>query len=80
MAFPVSGEAILLPGPDGDKVVGFTTSANFGHTVGKPVVYGYVPVEHLDRTDFAIEVYGERIPATRHTGALHDPTNSRLKS
>ncbi|MEY2753650.1 MAG: Aminomethyltransferase [Actinomycetota bacterium] len=80
MAFPVSGEAILLPGPDGDKVVGFTTSANFGHTVGKPVVYGYVPVEHLDRTDFAIEVYGERIPATRHTAALHDPTNSRMKS
>ena len=80
MAYPVSGEAILLPGTDGDAVVGFTTSANFGHTVGKPVVYGYVPVEHLDRTDFAIEVYGERITATRHTRPLHDPDNTRLKA
>lgn len=80
MAYPVSGEAILLPGPDGDRVVGFTTSANFGHTVGAPIVYGYVPVEHLDRSDFAIEVYGRRIAATRHPRPLHDPTNARLKS
>ena len=40
--YPVSGEAIIL----GDDVVGFTTSANFGHTIGKPIAYGYVPVEH----------------------------------
>ena len=25
-----------------DDVVGFTTTANFGHTVGKPIAYGYV--------------------------------------
>ena len=76
MAYPVSGEAIIV---DGD-VVGFTTSANFGHTVGKPVAYGYLPVHLLDRTDFVIEVYGEPIPAVRHERPLHDPTGTRLRS
>ncbi len=76
MAYPVSGEAIIADG----EVVGFTTSANFGHTIGKPIAYGYLPVEHSDRTDFVIEVYGEPIPATRHDGALYDATNARPKS
>jgi 4-methylaminobutanoate oxidase (formaldehyde-forming) len=76
MAYPVSGEAIIADG----AVVGFTTSANFGHTVGKPIAYGYLPVELAERTDFVIEVYGEPIPATRHDRALYDPDSARLKS
>ena len=76
MAYPVSGEAIIADG----TVVGFTTSANFGHTVGKPIAYGYLPVELADRTDFVIEVYGEPIPAIRHDRALYDPDNARLRS
>jgi len=81
MAYPVSGEAIIaVDGPEKGTVVGFTTSANFGHTVGKPIVYGYLPAELADRIDFVIEVYGEPIPATRHDRALYDPDNERLKS
>jgi heterotetrameric sarcosine oxidase gamma subunit len=76
MAYPVSGEAIIAD----EAVVGFTTSANFGHTIGKPIAYGYLPVELVERTDFVVEVYGEPIPATRHDGALYDPTNARLKA
>ena len=64
----------------GATVVGFTTTANFGDTVGKPIAYGYVPVGHLDRTDWVIEVYGEAIPATRHDGALYDPKGARLRA
>ena len=75
MAYPVGGEAILVDG----NVVGFTTSANFGHTIGKPIAYGYVPSEHAERTDFVIEVYGEAHRAIRHDGPLYDPTNVRLK-
>ena len=75
MAYPVGGEAIIAD----DRVVGFTTSANFGHSVGKPIAYGYVPVALADRTDFIIEVYGEPIRATRHDGPLYDPSNSRLR-
>ncbi len=76
MAYPVSGEAIMLRG----EVVGFTTSANFGHTVGKPVAYGYLPINLASEQGFEIEVYGEAIPAVRHDGALHDPSNARLKA
>jgi 4-methylaminobutanoate oxidase (formaldehyde-forming) len=64
-------------------VVGFTTSANFGHTVGAPIAYGYVPAHLLDTVPddgWVVEVYGEAIPATRHRRALHDPANTRLKS
>jgi len=74
-AYPVGGEAILVDG----NVVGFTTSANYGHTIGKPIAYGYVPIEHATRTDFVIEVYGYGHRATRHDGPLYDPTNARLK-
>ncbi|MBI4933969.1 MAG: FAD-dependent oxidoreductase [Actinobacteria bacterium] len=76
MAYPVSGEAIIADG----QVVGFTTSANFGHTVGKPVAYGYLPVGLLDRTEFTIEVYGEAIPAIRHDRPLYDPTSAKLRA
>ncbi len=76
MAYPVSGEAIIADG----AVVGFTTSANFGHTIGKPIAYGYLPVALADRTNFIIEVYGEPVPAIRHDHPLYDPDNLRLKA
>ena len=78
MAYPVSGEAIIRDG----EVVGFTTSANFGHTVGKPIAYGYLPTALCDgaRDDFVIVVYGEPISAVRQRGALYDPTGERLRS
>jgi 4-methylaminobutanoate oxidase (formaldehyde-forming) len=79
MAYPVSGEPIIVDG----GVVGFTTSANFGHTIGKPIAYGYLPIEHATATEpdaFVIEVYGEAIPAMRHDGPLYDPKNARLKA
>ena len=70
------GEAILR----GGKVLGRTTSGNFGHTVGKPIVYGYLPVAELAHSDFEIEAFGERVPATRHDGPLYDPKMERLKA
>ena len=75
MAYPVSGEAIIVD----DVVVGFTTSATFGHTVGKPIAYGYIPAELTERDDFVIEVYGEAVPARRHDRPLYDPDNVRLR-
>ena len=76
MAYPVGGEAILSDG----EVVGFTTSANFGHIIGKPIAYGFLPISLVDRVDFEIEVYGDAIAARRHRGALYDPTNAKLKA
>ncbi len=75
MAYPVGSEAIIADG----EVVGFTTTANFGPTVGKPIAYGYLPIELCQRSDFTIEVYGEAHPATRHDGPLYDPKGERLR-
>ncbi len=72
----VGGECILRDG----KVLGVTTSANFGHTIGKPIAYGYIPIEETAHRDFTIEVFGEPIAATRHDGPLYDPRNERLKA
>jgi 4-methylaminobutanoate oxidase (formaldehyde-forming) len=69
------GEAIMRAG----RVLGVATSGNFGHTIGKPILYGYLPVEEAGHRDFEIEAYGEVFPATRHDGPLHDPHMKRLK-
>mgnify|MGYP002629168792 CR=1 FL=1 len=70
------GETILRNG----EVLDVTTSANFGHTIGKPIVFGYLPLEECAHTDFEIEAFGETYPAIRHDGPLYDATNERLKS
>jgi sarcosine dehydrogenase len=76
MAYPVGGEAIIAD----DRVVGFSTTANFGHTVGKPVLCGYLPADLLDRTEFTIEVYGQPVRATRHDNPLYDPKGEKLRA
>ncbi|MFQ5806453.1 MAG: FAD-dependent oxidoreductase, partial [Phycisphaerae bacterium] len=70
------GEAILRNG----KVLGVTTSGNFGYTIGKPIVYGYVPIEEAEETDFQIEAFCEIVPAVRHDRPLYDPDRTRILS
>lgn len=72
---PVNGgEAILHDG----KVLGVTTSADYGHTVGAPIVCGYVPAEEAHHERYEIEVYGEAVPATRAARPLYDPERLRI--
>lgn len=70
------GETILADG----TVVSLVSSAGFGHTVGKTIAYGYLPVDLLTRTGFELEAFGERYPVSRVDGPLYDPENKRLKS
>ena len=72
----IGGECILRDG----KVLGVATSANFGHTVGKSIAYGYIPIEEAAYRDFTIEVFGEPVAAIRHDVPLYDPGNARLKT
>ena len=74
---PVTGgETILHRG----KTVAPCSSAGFGHTVGKTILYGYLPADLTGETEFELEVFGERHPITRAPGPLYDPENVRLKS
>ena len=62
------------------RVVGTTSSANWGHSVGKMIAFGYLPVELAGERDFEIEAYGERYAVERVDGPLYDPRNERLKA
>ena len=42
-------EAVVMgkePIVDGDGVLGYVTSANYGHSIGRGIVYGYLPTEY----------------------------------
>lgn len=62
------------------KVIGITTSGGYGYTVGKTIVYSYIPSEDATYTQgYEIEVYMEVFPITRHEKrALYDPERKRI--
>jgi glycine cleavage system T protein len=66
--------------PAGERVLGYVTSANYGYSVGKSIVYGYLPAEHASIGD-RVKVYffGELHGATVTGEPLYDPENARLK-
>ncbi len=68
------GEAIYADG----KVVGQTTSGNFGYTVGASIVIGYVPVEYTEGFQYEVESFTERSPATLVKGSAYDPKRARI--
>jgi len=68
------GEAIFCA----DKVVAQTTSGNFGYSTGKSLVLGYLPVDLLDQSDFTVEAFGERSPASIVKGATYDPKREKI--
>ena len=36
---------------DGRRVLGYATSANYGHSIGRGIVYGYLPTSHAAAWD-----------------------------
>jgi glycine cleavage system aminomethyltransferase T len=61
-------------------VVGVTTSAGYGHTIGKNICYGYLPVDKVDVTsDFEIESYSEVHAAKlQPSRVLYDPERKKI--
>jgi glycine cleavage system aminomethyltransferase T/glycine/D-amino acid oxidase-like deaminating enzyme len=65
---------------EGD-VVAYVTSAAYGYSVGRGIVYGYLPVELASEgTPVEIEYFGERHAATVAADPLVDPKGERLKA
>ncbi len=65
---------------NGDKVLGYVTSANFGYTVGKSIAYGYVPIEYADEgTKVKIYFFGELHEATVTKEPMYDAEMEKLK-
>jgi len=73
----IGGETILA---DGGEVVGTTTSAGYGYTVGKTLAFGYLPAALSKDAALMIEAYGKSYAAARGPRSLYDPKGERLRS
>ncbi len=64
----------------GGRVVSYVTSANYGYSIGRGIVYGYLPVDlAVEGTSIEVEYLGERLAATVAADPLFDPKGERLK-
>ena len=61
------------------RPAGYVTSAAFGHTVGRPIAYAWLPASATVGTGVEIEYFGTRIPATVAAEPLVDPGMTRLR-
>ena len=77
------GQVVMGKEPvlDGDRSVGYVTSANYGYTVGQSIAYAYLPLALAEEgAKVDIEYFGKRYPATVVREPLFDPNMERLKS
>jgi sarcosine dehydrogenase len=68
------GEAIRRDG----KVLGVTSSAGWGHTIGKAIALGYVPADEAGHDDYEVEAFTRRHAARRIAGAAVDPQRAKI--
>ena len=66
---------------DGDTAIGYVTSADYGYSVGKFLLYGYLPVEYAEEGKQVQIRYFDRVfRATVAADPIFDPEMTRLKS
>ena len=75
-AVVVGKEPIAL----GDRIIGYATSANYGHSIGRGIAYGYLPADH-NAIGAKVDVlyFGERLPATVTREPLYDPKGDKMR-
>jgi glycine cleavage system aminomethyltransferase T len=65
----------------GNRTLGYVTSANYGYSIGKHIVYGYLPVEYtLEGTQVEVDYFGTRYKATVTNEPLYDAKGEKLKA
>jgi len=66
---------------DGERTLGYVTSAAYGYTVGKSIAYGYLPIACADEgTRVEVEYFGRRYAATVAREPLYDSEGAKLRS
>ena len=69
-------EPVFLDGPP----VGYVTSAAFGHTVGAPIAYAWLPATAGVGAQVEIQYFDRRIAATVVAEPLVDPEMKRIRA
>lgn len=65
---------------EGDRPVGYVTSAAYGYTIGKGIAYAWLPAElATPGTTLRIGYFDQRVEAVVAEEPLFDPTMSRLR-
>lgn len=65
---------------DGERAVGYVTSAAYGYTIGKGIAYAWLPTElTAPGTTVHIGYFDQRVEAVVAEEPLFDPTMSRLR-
>ncbi|WP_330290915.1 GcvT family protein [Streptomyces sp. NBC_00576] len=65
---------------EGDRPVGYVTSASYGYTIGKGIAYAWLPAElAIPGTALTIGYFDQRVEAVVAEEPLFDPTMSRLR-
>ncbi|MHC5903217.1 GcvT family protein [Streptomyces sp. S6] len=65
---------------DGDRAVGYVTSAAYGHTIGKGIAYAWLPAElAVPGRTLHIGYFDRRVEAVVAEEPLFDPAMSRLR-
>jgi glycine/D-amino acid oxidase-like deaminating enzyme len=63
------------------RVVSYVTSANYGYSIGRGIVYGYLPAElAIEGTPVEVQYFGDRYAATVAAEPLFDPKGERLRA
>ncbi len=82
MTFDAVGTVVVGKEPIrvGGRVVGSVTSANYGYSIGRGIVYGYLPTPCARvGTKVEVEYFGEAHQATVSAEPLWDPKMERLR-
>jgi len=65
----------------GDKIIGWVASGGYGYSVGKSIVYAYLPIEYSKAgTKLEIEFFGEQVGAEVAQTPLWDPKGERIRA
>ncbi len=65
---------------NGDAIIGWVTSGGYAHHSRQSVALGYLAVDQMNAQDLAIEILGNRRPATIVEQPLFDPDGARLRA
>jgi 4-methylaminobutanoate oxidase (formaldehyde-forming) len=69
------GEAMVVA----DRIVGMTTSGDYGHTAGASLVFGYLAGDDVELKEIEVEAFDRRSRASLVEGCVYDPAGTRIR-